>query len=319
MTRYDVTAVGEGGLRLSVPAGQRLECVRRLDVQVAGSEANVLAGLSALGWRTGWFSALPDSPLGRRVEEPYRSAGVDTSGVRRVKGARVGTYFVEYGSAPRATRVTFDRQDTAFSRMTTHDVEWDALIDTRILHITGLTAALSPSVLDILQELPDRASAAGVPLSVDVNYRRSLWSAAEAGRTLRPLVEGAEILFCSRQDAGLLFQITGEPEECARALSERTGARHVLVSCGADGFVGILDGRPVRRAALPVRVVDRLGAGDGLAAGFLHGWLGKDVEAGADAAVAMAALALAQWGEQVRTTPEELEAVIAEPARDVHR
>lgn len=319
MTRYDVTSVGEGGLRLSVPAGERMERARRLDVQVAGTEGNVLSGLSALGWRTGWFTSLPDSALGRRVEEQYRSLGVDTSGVRRVRGARVGTYFVEYGSAPRATHVTFDRKDTAFSLMTTEDVEWNALLDTRLVHLSGLTAALSPSALEILRELRVRASSAGIPVSFDVNYRRNLWSAEDSGNILLPLVEGVEILFCSREDARLLFNVTGEPEECARALCTQTGARHVIVSCGGDGFVGVLDGRAVRRAALPVTVVDRLGAGDGLAAGFLHGWLAKDLELGVEAAVAMAALALAQWGEQVATTARELESVIADPARDVDR
>lgn len=319
MSGYDVTAIGEGGLRLSVPSGIRLQRTESLEVAVAGTEANVLAGLASLGWRGGWFSALPKTPPARRVECQLLSYGVDLKGVHWTDIGRVGTYFVEYGTRPRPTKVHFDRADTAFTKMTVKDVDWDALLDTRLIHLTGITAALSPSVLEILEEATRRAGTAGVPLSFDVNYRANLWPTHEAARVLRPFIERAEILFVRSEDLHLLYDCSADPDEalaCARSL---TSARHIAMTCGDLGVRALVDGRPVQAAARPVQIVDRLGAGDGFAAGFLHSWLDGDVEAGPETGTAMAALALAQWGEQVATTREELTAARSNSSTDLSR
>ncbi|MFF2652974.1 sugar kinase [Streptomyces sp. NPDC058045] len=286
---------------------------------VGAGEANVLAGLASLGWRSSWFSALPRSPMARRVESRLRSFGVDLSGVVRRDEGRLGTYHVEYGAAPRPTQVYFDRKDTAFTRMTVADVDWDGLLDTRIIHLTGITAALSPSVLRILAETMDRAAGAGVPVAFDVNYRATLWSPEEAVAALRPFIERAEILFVRSDDLHTLFGCGPEPEgalECALSL---TKARYVAVTCGDLGVRASLDGQQVSAAARPVQIVDRLGAGDGFAAGFLHAWLDGQVAAAPEHGAAMAALALAQEGEQVVTNREELAAARLNSGQSVHR
>lgn len=319
MPRYDVTAIGEGGLRLSVSAGDQLERARTLDVQIAGTEANVLCALSSLGWSTAWFSALPDSPLGRRVETEYRSYGVDLSGVRRVPDGQIGTYFVEYGTAPRPTQVYYQRAETAFSKITTADIDWARLLDTRLVHITGLTAALSQPVRDVLNELASRAEAAGIPFSFDVNFRHNL-SAPEAARSVMlDFMRAAEITFCRAQDAELLFGITGDSTERVHRLQALADCQHVVMTLGADGFIALLDGHLMERPAIRVDVIDRLGAGDAFAAGFLHGWLSGDIDRAAVSGPTLAALALSQRGEQVAITANELQHLIDNPGHNLRR
>ncbi len=117
MARFDVTTIGEGQLRYSVPAGVRLEQATQLDVNVTGTEANVTGLLSRLGWRCGWVSSLPDTPLGRRVYNEYKLAGIDLGAVRWCDRHRLATYYVEFAQPPRSSQVFYDRTDTCFVNM----------------------------------------------------------------------------------------------------------------------------------------------------------------------------------------------------------
>lgn len=319
MATFDCTAIGEGGVRLSVPAGQRMEQADHVDVAIAGTEANVLCTLSSLGWKTSWFSGLAqDSPIARRVEYQLRSFGVDLSGVHHGEG-RTGTYWAEYSVPPRATSVFFDRRDTAFSRLTVADIDWDKLLDTRLLHLTGLSAALSPTVLEVLQEAMRRAEAAGVPVSFDVNYRTHLWTPEVAAPVLRPFIEQAEIVFCRADDVRLILDGPADIEGCLHRVAEVSRASCVVTSCGADGALALIDGQLRRQPAAPVGIVDRLGAGDGLAAGFLHSWLLNDKDNALRYGTAVAGLALSQYGEQIVTTRNELEGIVADPTVSLRR
>ena len=319
MSRFDATGIGEAGLRLSVPSDQRLARAASLDVNVAGTEANVLAGLSSLGWSTGWVSALPPTPMANRVEYQLRSYGIDLSGVVHADQGRLGTYYVEYGAAPRPTQVYFDRANTAFTNMTVADVDWDLLLDTRVIHLTGITAALSPTVLAILTETLDRAESAGVPVSFDVNYRGNLWAPETAAVALRPFIERAQILFVRSEDLSALYGFSGESEEMLEHAKAITSAPNIIMTCGELGARASLDGTIVSAPARPVDIIDRLGAGDGFAAGFLHAWLDGHIERGPEYGTAMAALALAQDGEQVLTTREELASTLLDSHTNLRR
>src|SRR5438105_2667438 len=118
--RFDVVSLGETMLRLSVPVGERLDDARALDVEVGGTESNVCVALARLGWRCGWIGRLPDHALGNAVLRSLRADGVDVSAVTRVPGERVGTYFIEYATQPRAIQVIYDRADSAAAHMTVH-------------------------------------------------------------------------------------------------------------------------------------------------------------------------------------------------------
>lgn len=319
MTTFDCTAIGEGGVRLSVPPGHRIERATSLDVAIAGTEANVLCTLSSLGWATSWLSGLDvDSPVARRVEYQLSSFGVDLGGVHHGEG-RTGTYWAEYSVPPRATAVHFDRRDTVFTRLTPADIDWDRLLDTRILHLTGLTAALSPSVLQVLQEAMRRAAAAGVSVSFDVNYRTHLWTPELAAPVLRPFIEQAEVVFCRRDDVRLLLDGPDDLEGCLERVRQVSNASCIVTSCGPDGALALIDGVLHREPATPVTILDRLGAGDGLAAGFLHGWLLGNSSSALSYGVAVAALALSQYGEQIVTNRNELDAIVADPTISLRR
>jgi 2-dehydro-3-deoxygluconokinase len=303
---FDVTTLGEMLVRLSVPSGRRLEHASQLDVHPAGAEANVATLLSRLERRTCWLGALPANPLGRLAFNSLRTAGVDTSGIRWREGGRMGTYYVEFGEPPRGIQVTYDRAPSCAAELQVGEIDWDLLFSSRLLHLTGITPALSPSCREIVSEAIGRAKAQNVPVSFDINFRQKLWSAPDAAQTLLPLIQGLELLFCNQADAARLFHCTGSMPEVAQAILEQSKARYVVVTFGDQGAL-LWNGREwLHETARPTRIVDRLGAGDALAAGVIHGWLDKDLTAGLRYGVTLAALALSQLGDMVITNKSEL-------------
>jgi 2-dehydro-3-deoxygluconokinase len=320
--RFDVTAVGETMLRLSVPPGERLEAAARLHTAAGGAESNVLGALAALGRRVGFVAGLPDNALGRLVARELRAAGVDVSGIVWDAGGRLGTYFVEHAPdpGPRPSRVVYDRAGSCGAALGAGSVDWDHVSDTRILHLTGITPALSPTSRELVRALVRRAREACLPVSFDVNHRAQLWSADEAGSELAALLAGVELLFCSARDAEQIFGLEKAPAAVAAALAERTGARAVVVSQGVAGATLWSSATGALTAAAPaVRMVDRLGAGDALAAGVIDGWLDGDLELGLRRGVALSALALTQRGDIVITSRSELDEALVPSAPGVQR
>jgi 2-dehydro-3-deoxygluconokinase len=319
MPRFDLTTIGEGQLRYSVPPGQRLETAAQLDVHAAGTEANVAGLLARLGWKCGWVSGLPASPLGRRVASEFRLSGLDLSAVVWSETGRLATYYVEFAVPPRPTQVYYDRANTVFTNLTPGQIDWDFLLDTRLLHISGLTVPLSPSITEIILEAIARAKAAGVPVSFDLNYRRRIWTPERARQTLLPILRDVAILFCGRSDAKQVFGIEGQPEEIVRQLSDLTGAGYIVTSLSSDGLIGWDRQAFYRQPARDVVVLDRIGAGDAMVGGVLHGWLQGDFARGIRYGALTAALALSQYGDQVITTPEELETLLESSSPDIFR
>ncbi len=319
MPRFDVTTIGEGQLRCCVPAGQRLEQAAHFEVYVAGTEANVTGLLSRLGWRCGWVSSLPNNPLGRRVSNELRLAGLDMSAVIWPDTGRLATYYVEYATPPRSTQVFFDRANTCFTNLTLDQIEWDYLLDTRLLHLSGLTVPLSPTVKAIIVEAVKRAKANGIQISFDMNYRQRVWSAAEAAATIKPIIREVDLLFCGRSDARRVFQCDGSPEEIVLQLAKLTDADYIITSLSSEGLIGWDRQQFYRQPAREVEIIDRIGAGDAMVGGVLHGWLQGDFAKGLRYGALTAALALSQWGDQVIITAEELEALLTSKAGDIFR
>lgn len=308
--RCDVTSLGEMMLRLSVPSGKRLEAAAQLDVYPAGAESNVTSLLARLGRRARWVGALPENPLGRLAASRLRESGVALDGIIWRKTGRMGTYYVEFGAPPRGIRVVYDRAGSCASQLQPADIDWDALLDTRLLHLTGITPALSTSCREIVFEAVRRARLRNVPVSFDVNHRQNLWAESEAAETLSALIKGVDLLFCSAADAARLFQFSGDMQAVAQAMLEYSQARSMVVTFGEQGVL-LWDGQSWRREpARPTEVIDRLGAGDALAAGLIHGWLDGDLAAGGRYGVILAALALSQFGDMLVTTQSELESLL---------
>lgn len=312
MSAFDVTGIGETLIRLSVYPGVRLEDAHELAVHTGGAESNVLAVLSQLGHSCGWVGGLANNDLGRRAAGDLRRFGIDISGVFNCSSARMGVYFVEHADDPLVTRVVYDRDESCASTLSPDLVDWGLVLDTQIVHLTGITPALSPSALATVEEAVRRTKTAGVKVSFDVNFRSKLWSADEAASVLGPLIEPVDVLICSHRDATLLFGCSDEPTDAIRKLAERTSADHVILTRGDQGAM-LFDGSSVhQQAALPATPVDRFGAGDAFVAGVLHGVLKGDILLGMKYATVLASLALGQFGDMVTTSLEEV-AVLANP------
>ena len=154
-----------------------------------------------------------------------------------------------------------------------------------------------------------RARERGIPVSFDINYRQKLWTESEARETLLPFIQGVELLFCSQADARRLFDCSGSMTDVAQGILELSKAKHVVVTFGEQGAL-LWDGNEWQhQPACATRIVDRLGAGDALAAGVIHGWLDNDLSVGLRYGVTLAALALSQAGDMVITNRSELAAL----------
>jgi 2-dehydro-3-deoxygluconokinase len=303
----DAVAIGEGQLRLDTPLGVTLEEAAEVTVTVAGTEGNVMGLLARLGNSTGLVTSLPASPLGRRVFDEYQAAGINTDALVWRETGRLALYFVERSAPPVPSRVVYDRTRTTFTELVPDDVDWDYVLDSRLIHLTGITAALGDNTRDVLKNAAMMAIKAGRELSVDVNYRSQLATPVQAREWVAPLLDLASVISCSRRDADTLFDTRGDVEHVARALSGRFGAPTVLVSDGPRPAAALSGGKTFVSAPPVTTVIDRVGAGDALIGGFLHGHLRGDPETGLRLGISAAALALTRHGEQVRTSLPELE------------
>lgn len=303
-----VVTLGESMIRLGTPHGRALEESDMLHMHVAGAESNVAIGLSRLGISTRWISCLVDNALGRRIVHVLRGQAVDTSGVIWKQDGRVGLYFLELGSAPRPTRVIYDRAASAFAMMHQDEVDWNLLRDAKLLHLTGITPALSRNCRELIEHAMDRAREFGLTLSFDVNYRARLWTPHEANDFLSSHLPNVDILFCSRRDAETIFGIEGTADDVLAQLQDMFGNRVIAITDEARGSVAC-DGTQTWSVAAPkVNIVDRVGAGDAFAAGFLYGVLHSDIELGLRYGSAYAALKMTQLGDIAWVTREDLDA-----------
>lgn len=304
---YDLTTIGEGQIRLTCERGERLATARSLRMTAAGSEANVSGLLAELGRSTAWATKLPRGELADRIALEYSAVGVDMRHVVLTEEGRVALYFLEPGEFPLPGKVTYDRLHTPFRSIVPGDFDIDSLLDTRVVFLTGITAALTPNTAAVVRHFADAAHERGVDIALDINFRSLLWSGEQAREVLEPIARRAAILFCSRADAGIVFGIKGEGLKVCRALREEIGAPTVVSTDGRAGtYLSTAEGdRAFEIKSVPV--IDRPGAGDSFVAGTLHGWLDGDVERGIKMGTKVAQLALTHHGDLTHVRPGELE------------
>jgi 2-dehydro-3-deoxygluconokinase len=315
----DVFTLGEAMLRLSVTPGERLETASQLDLHVAGAEVNTAIALAQLGRQVTWLSGLPDSPLGRRVARELRAAGVDTSHVHWAPEARMGVYFVELASPPRPVSVVYDRAGSAASELTPDDLPLGLVDSAKVVHLSGITPALSEGCRRLALEAADRARAGNCRLTIDINYRAKLWPPEPARNTLTELVAGADLVVVTREDARDVFGITGEPGVVATEARRRLDVGTVVVTLGDQGSLWDSDSGSGQVNALPTEIVDRLGAGDAFMAGVIDGLLDDDLERGLRTGSLLASLALGSHGDHVITTREEVDRLLEGGGRAIDR
>jgi len=275
---FDVVSFGETMLRFTPPAGVRLELAPTLHVYVAGTESNTLASLARLGLQTTWLSALPDQPLGRHVERELRGHGIDTGHIVWMDSTtRMGTFYAEEAPAPLGTQVHYDRANSACALIDPEALDYSLLDGARLLHLTGITSALSERANAVFERLLQRARVGQVPLSFDINYRAKLWSPAEAARGIEAACRQASIIFCTRADAAELWGISGTPEVVLRQMSQRfalDGERKTIVlTLGSEGAAQLQDALYTAEPGIPTEGTMRFGSGDAFAAGYLYAYL----------------------------------------------
>jgi 2-dehydro-3-deoxygluconokinase len=318
----DVLTFGETMLRFSPPGYQRLAQSSAFEVWTAGSESNVAAALRVLGRSVTWVSRLPDNPLGHKIEAALCARDIGVSSIVWTPATeRVGLFYAEPAAEPRAATVVYDRAHSAASFLSPSDLP-DMLFDShRHLHVSGITPALSPSCAETVADAICRAKLRGRTVSLDVNYRARLWPPEAAAAALSPLIAQADILFCARDDAERLFEITGDDTTRAMGLQAKFGNPVVALTAGSDGAVGCDAGGGCILPAVPVAAsVERFGSGDAFAAGFLSEYLaGATLEQSLRLAVAVAALKRTIPGDMLIATRAEIDAVLVREVRAAWR
>jgi 2-dehydro-3-deoxygluconokinase len=303
-------------IRLSPPFNERIEQADHLYLRVGGAESNLAVALARLGLKTAWVSRLVDNALGRRIVNEIRAQGVDTSHVIWVQEGRVGTYFIEYGKAPRRIDVLYDRANSAITYLTSGDIDWGLLSQTRMIHLTGITVALSESCAQVVNLLIDRAREGNVKVSFDVNHRSKLWPHDVASESLKPICAKSDILFVGAHDAQTLFGCAPPPEQMADSLASLFRVECIVVTMGDAGAMCVHQGKVYQEPTYSAVEVDRVGVGDAFAAGFVFAYLeGKDPSLCLKYGNALAAINYTIPGDLAITTRQELEDLVSRQAR----
>jgi len=315
---YDVVTFGEAMIRLSPPNFQRLEQARSFDLYVGGAELNVAVGVSRLGMKSTWVSKLPKNGLGYLIRNRVQEAGVDCSHVVWSDKGRAGIYFVEFGASPRASAVLYDRANSAISMIQPGEVDWPKVFNgSKHFHMSGITPALSASATQVTAEALKAAKKAGCTVSYDLNYRKKLWTPADAKKVQEPMMADVDVLITTEEDTNVVFGIKEKDyEAAAERLAQTFKFKIVAITLREDlsvlrnnwTAIAYQDGRIYKDRKYEVEIVDRVGAGDSFTAGFLYIWIKeKDVQKGVRYGNAFAALKHTLPGDFNWSTLEEVE------------
>ncbi len=306
MNGIDVVTLGECMLALRCEGSIRLGA--GMHTSIAGAEANVAIGLARLGHASRWLGRVGADESGELIKRILRAEQVQVDGIVVDRTAATGVVIFER-PLPGVTRVEYHRQYSAGSRLDASDVAELAAGGARVLHVTGVTAALSATALSAVRTAVECARAAGLFVSLDLNFRQALWDAGSAATALRPLAEQADVVFGSEDELSLVA-------ESGEALAGR-GPREVIVKLGERGAIAYSADRPdpVARPACRVPVVDSVGAGDAFCAGYLSAWLDDhDLAGRLERANNVAAFALATRGDWEGLPRREELALVKAPA-----
>ncbi|WP_410502160.1 sugar kinase [Exiguobacterium acetylicum] len=319
-----VLTLGEVMLRLSTKTDIRLSECRQFQVNYGGSEANVAVSLSNFNHSVSFASKIPDNALGLAVKKHFQHFGVATDDLL-FGGFRLGCYFLEDGIGERISSIIYDRASSSFAEMNT--LEWsmeDLFNNVELLHISGITPAISSSWTILTLQLVEEAKRRKVKISFDFNYRSKLWSHSEAKKVLKKLLPLVDYCSAGKLDAVHLLDIEEIPTDIEdiryyyEKMSELYPNIKVLYSTLREikstshnyltGFIwndGILY-TSKKHDIMPI--VDRVGGGDAFSAGVLHGLLTeKDFDYTVSFATAASALKHTIYGDCNQFSVQEIE------------
>lgn len=324
-----VITMGEIMLRLSTPGYQRFSQSNSFDVVYGGGEANVAVSLANYGLNPYFVSKLPENPIGDCAIQSLRGLGVNTDYVAR-GGERVGIYFLETGASMRPSKVVYDRANSAIAEATSEDFDFDEIFkDADWFHFSGITPALSKSSAKLTKEALIAAKKHGVTVSVDLNYRKKLWTPEEAKEVMTDLMQYVDVCIGNEEDAekvlgfkpGETDVTTGDLElegyyDIFRQMQEQFNFKYTVTtlreshSASDNGWSALIyDGKEFYHSKkYDVRIVDRVGGGDSFAGGLIFALsTGRDFKDALEFAVAASALKHTIPGDFNLVSVEEVE------------
>ncbi|MGH9162872.1 MAG: PfkB family carbohydrate kinase [Vicinamibacteraceae bacterium] len=326
-------AFGEIMLRLSPPGFERYLQSPAFQATFGGGEANVAVSLAWFGCQSHYVTRLPTHAIGDAAVRALRAEGVRTDYIQRA-GERIGVYYAETGASQRGSNVIYDRARSAITELEPGMVPWAEVFDGAAwFHTTGITPALGPSPAACTREAIEAAKAAGARVSLDLNFRKKLWTEAQAQEVMRPLASLVDVVIANEEDiqSVLGLEVAGTDVatgrlnlESYRAVSERIVREYdvqlVAVtlreshSASDNGWSAVLydasSGEFHQSQRYEVRLVDRIGGGDSFAGGLIYGLLaGKTPADALRFAVAASALKQTIPGDFNRVTVAEVERV----------
>ena len=310
-----VVTFGELMLRLAPPGYERFSQCAEFGATYGGGEANVAVSLANYGLDAAFVTKLPSHDIGQAAVNSLRRYGVDTSKIVR-GGDRVGIYFLEKGSNQRASKVIYDRANSAIATAKPADFNWDAIFEgVDWFHFTGITPALGPVVADICLDALKAAKAKGITVSCDLNYRKNLWTKPEAKEAMSKLITYVDLCIANEEDAADVFGITSEGTDVtsghlnhegyksvAKQMVEKFGLKYVAItlreslSANHNDWSAMLYDGATHEACFSKKyeiknIVDRVGGGDSFGGGLIYSFLtGKDKQDSLEFAVAASCL-----------------------------
>lgn len=328
-----VVTFGEIMLRLSSPGFERLFQSPVLSATFGGGEANVAASLAHFGLDSHYVTRLPSHAIGEAAIRALRAEGVQTDYIVR-GGSRLGIYFTETGASQRASTVIYDRAASAVSEMDATAVDWPSVFaGAAWFHVTGITPALGRKAAEATRAAIDAARGAGARVSVDLNYRKKLWSEADAQATMRPLMSHVDVVIANEEDIQSVLGVEVPNTDVTSGRLDLDGYRQAAervtrefgpalvaitlresISASDNGWSAVLwdskAGVLNHSQRYDVRLVDRIGGGDSFAAGLIFGLVGgRAPEAALRFAVAASALKQTIPGDFNRVSVAEVEAL----------
>ncbi|WP_028307079.1 sugar kinase [Desulfitibacter alkalitolerans] len=327
-----VVTFGEIMLRLSTPGYQRFVQCDSFDVCYAGGEANVSISLANFGLDASFVTKVPKNEIGQSAVNALRRYGVDTTYIAR-GGSRLGIYFLETGASQRPSKVIYDRAGSAIAEATAADFNWQEIFkNCDWFHFTGITPALSDQMAQVTLEACKAAKAMGVTVSVDLNYRKKLWSPEKAGQVMAGLMEYVDVCIGNEEDAEVVFGIKAAEtdvtrgeldhaayEDVAKQLCERFNFKCAAItlreshSASVNGWSAMLysNNKSYWSKHYNIHIVDRVGGGDSFAGGLIYGLLTEmGPQDSLEFAVAASALKHTIPGDFNLVTKEEVETLM---------
>ncbi len=326
-----VVTFGELMLRLGPPGFERLLQSPMLCATFGGGEANVAVSLAQFGLDSHYVTRLPSNAIGDAAVRALRAEGVGTGFIAR-GGSRMGVYFTETGASQRASTVLYDRANSAISEIPADAVDWDRVMTGAAwFHVTGITPALGEKAAAATIASVAAARRAGARVSVDLNYRKKLWTQAQAQKAMRPLMRDVDVVIANEEDLQCVLGIdvagadvtsgaldVNAYREAAERVTRELGPSMIAItlreslSASDNGWSAVLwDGKTLHHSQrYVVRLVDRIGGGDSFAGGLIYGLLsGRTHDAALRFAVAASALKQTIPGDFNRVSVAEVDAL----------